>query len=191
MRVGASVKNLRTGTTFTVLASADDSLTLKYESEAPTRTPDFPKHFHERWVEEFEIVKGRGRYWYDGDWHDAAAGETLRHEPGHPHVHPINSGDEPFEMIQTVRSAIPDPEGIQSTIAALYTLIDRHAAGRVAVTSMGYPVNPLYFAALGRALGQSASYDAAIPVLAQKAASATMGRLAIAMGVNPIDDKWL
>ena len=191
MKIGSSVLNKRTGSTITVLDFSDDSLVLRFESLAPTKVPDFPKHFHERWVEEFEIVKGRGRYWHGGAWHDVAAGETLRHEPGQPHVHPINSSDAPFEMIQRVKSLIPDPEGIQSTIAALFTLIDRHARGEVKLMPLGYPLNPLYFSGLGRVLGWSASYDAMIPVAIQKGSAATMGRLALAMGIRPIDEKWL
>lgn len=191
MKSGATVTNARTGTRFTLVEFGDDSLTLRYESKAPTRVPDFPKHLHERWIEEFEIVSGQGRYWIDGAWHDIAAGERVRHEPGHRHIHPINVGDAPFEMVQTVKSLAPDPEGIRSTFAVLFSLIDRHARGQVRLTSQGYPLNPLYFAALGRVLYAGGSYDGTIPLAAQKFTATTIGRLAVALGVNPIDETWL
>jgi quercetin dioxygenase-like cupin family protein len=190
MEIGASVTNPRTGTRLTLLDYGDDSLSLRYESSAPTRTPDLPKHLHEQWVEEFEIVSGRGRYWIDGSWHDAKAGERLRHEPGNRHVHPMNTGDAPFEMVQTVTALTPDPDGIRDTFAVLFSLIDRHANGQATLLPQGYPVNPLYFAALGRVLYAGGSYDGTIPMAAQKLTAATIGRLAMALGVNPIDDKW-
>src|SRR6056297_3786863 len=136
MKIGASVENVRTGSRITVVDVGDDTLTLKFESTAPTDVPDFPKHVHQRWVEEFEMIKGRGRYWANGDWHDISAGESVRHEPNTPHIHPINVGDEPFEMLQHVKSTIPDPDGIRDTIATLFTLMDRHAQGQVRLMTL-------------------------------------------------------
>ena len=190
LETGAELTNSRTGTHFTLLEMGDQEFALRYESDAPTRVPDFARHVHIDWDEEFEIISGQGRYWLDGEWQTMQVGDTVAFPSGKPHVHPMNDGDGKFEMIQRGRIALPDADRIRVTFSVLFSLFDRINEGRISANTMGYPKHPLKFAAIGKVLGDAGGFDAMLPIGAQRLAGATVGRLALAMGMDPIDDKW-
>lgn len=186
---GMNVVNPMTGSRIEIVEISDLEARLRYTSPR-TGVHEFSEHVHLSWDEEFKILGGTGAYQVDRKKHTASAGETVVLPHGHRHVHPTNCGDGDLVMEQTVRVLNGDTTAIPKTLGVLFTLFDWHGQGKIGRNAMGYPKNPLKFAAMGKVLGDAGGFDGMMPVALQKMAGATVGRLALAAGVKVIDPKW-
>ena len=101
--------NARTGTRFTLIEYGDDTLSLRTSRKRRQRCQTFRSTCTNAGSKSSRLC-GRGRYWIDGAWYEIVAGERISHEPGNRHIHPINSSEEPLEMVQTVKALSSDPE---------------------------------------------------------------------------------
>jgi len=81
------------------------------------------------------------------------------------------------------------PEAVTDVIGAFATMFGLAREGRA--DKRGFPKNPLQLAATARTLTKHRSFDAAIPIPFQLALSATLGRLAEALGYRGVYDRYL
>ncbi len=191
LEIGTTVTNARTRTLMTLEHMDETTFRVRYSSpEAPNRF-ELPGHVHENWDEEFAVLEGRARHKLDRDWCGIGEGDTVTLPRGKPHIHPFGVGDGPSVIVQSGTVVNGRPDAIRETLGVLFSLIDRQARGTIALARSGYPTNPLIFAALGKVLGDNGSFDARFPIPFQKFGAATLGRLAVAMGTDVIDEKYL
>ncbi|NNE81546.1 MAG: cupin domain-containing protein [Silicimonas sp.] len=187
-KIGDSIVIELTGTTITIQDVNATGGKLLWESDQVTGIPEVPKHVHDSWQESFEIVKGSGRYFLNG-WHTAKAGDVIQMPAKMPHVHPMAEGETPFEMIQTIQTAKTDEKQIMDTIGVLFSLFERRNHAPQKFDKLGFPKNPIHFAAAGKLLGDAGGFDARFPVWAQKLGGQTFGRLALMLH-DPVAPKW-
>ena len=155
---------------------------------APEGPPGLAEHLHLAWTESFEIVAGRAHYQLEGVRHGAAAGDTVVFPPGRRHIHPWNAGAAALVYRQRTAFDRPDPRATQDVLGAVATLAGLARAGKV--NARGAPRNPLRLAVLLKALTAHGSYDANLPLLAQRVLAATLGNLAAALGYRATDPHY-
>ena len=80
-------------------------------------------------------------------------------------------------------SAVNDVLGVFATINGL--------AREGKIGKKGLPKNPLQFAATLRTLVKHEGFDAAVPISIQRGTSATLGRLAEALGYRGVYERYL
>ena len=108
--------------------------------------------------------------------------------PGVPHVHPWNTGSDQMVFRHTNDFGATTPEALTDVIGAFATMFGLAREGKVG--KRGLPKNPLQLAATARTLTRHRSFDAAIPIPVQLAVSATLGRLAEALGYRGVYDRY-
>src|SRR5215216_627625 len=59
-----------------------------------------PAHIHTTFTEVFEILRGRAKYWIDGETCTAFTGDRILMPAGVPHVHPWSNSDEELHVRQ-------------------------------------------------------------------------------------------
>ena len=186
--VGFSTVEPRTGTRTRVVEGTDMGWVLEVECPAGA-PPHILEHVHQGWDETFEILEGRANYKLDGRQGSAAKGETIPMPPGQTHIHPWNAGDGVMVYRQTNKFDRPAPEALHDVIGVFATINGLAREGKVG--SKGLPKNPLQFAATLRTLVKHEGFDAAVPVGAQRALSATLGRVAEAFGYRGVYPRYI
>ncbi|WP_424989825.1 cupin domain-containing protein [Fluviibacterium sp. S390] len=190
---GTIAINRLTGSRWEVLEGAAETGSCGFSIKItcqPRAAPDVSEHVHLDWDETFEILSGHATYSLQGEAYTAVAGDTLEMPPRQSHVHPWNDGDEPLVYIQRARFPAPQPGAFEETFGVILTLFGM-AAKPGLLNRRGMPRDLLAFAAMGRAFGRYRNYDAAVPILLQRAASATLGRLAEARGIPAINPAYI
>lgn len=84
----------------------------------------------------------------------------------------------------------PHPDAVRDTLGILFTANAWIAENRMATTPGGLPKNPLKLAATVRLLARGGSYDVRFPTWLQDLVGATLGRLAMALGVDMVDPRY-
>jgi quercetin dioxygenase-like cupin family protein len=110
-----------------------------------TGRESFPLHFHPKWKERFEIVRGRARCLIDGQESEGGPGHVFVCPPGVAHWHPWSVSDEELCFRQIVEVDPPDLEGLLTGIRIGLALNGLARAGKV--NRKGYP-DPLQSALL-------------------------------------------
>lgn len=146
----------------------------------PGTGPSILEHLHDTWTETFEVLSGSAQYHLAGKHFTAQAGETVVMPARVAHVHPWNAGEEMMVYRQTSRFATPSREAVQDTLGSFATMNGLAREGKV--DARGLPKHPLQLAATLRALGRHGGYSTRLPITAQKLLSATLGRVAEALG---------
>jgi len=140
-------------------------------------------------METFEILQGSAICRLGGAEHRLAAGESIVMPPKVPHAHPWNAGPGVMVYRQTNDFGASTPDAVDDVLGAFATIHGLAREGRVG--KRGLPRNLLQFAATGRAYTKHGSFDAAMPILLQVGLSATLGRLAEALGYRAVYDRYL
>ena len=151
--------------------------------------PAFLPHVHRTWTETFEILQGSASCRLGTAEHTLAAGDSIVMPPNVPHVHPWNTGSGVMVYRQTNDFGVSTPEAVDDVLGAFATMFGLAREGRVG--KRGMPKNLLQFAATGRALTKHGGFDAAVPIPLQLGLSATLGRLAEALGYRAVYDRYL
>ena len=151
--------------------------------------PGFLAHVHRTWTETFEILQGSAICRLGVTELSLAAGERLVRPPKVPRVHPWNAGSGVMVYRQTNDFGASTPEAVDDVLGAFATI---HGLAREwRVGKRGMPRNLLQFAATGRALTKHGGFDAAVPIPLQLGLSATLGRLAEALGYRAVYDRYM
>ncbi|HEX4824186.1 MAG TPA: hypothetical protein VFV19_07715 [Candidatus Polarisedimenticolaceae bacterium] len=151
--------------------------------------PAFLAHMHRTWTETFEILQGSATYRLGTAQGDLTVGERIVMPPKVPHVHPWNTGSGVMVYRQTNDFGASTPEAVHDVLGAFATIFGLAREGRVG--KKGMPKNLFQFAATGRALTKHGGFDASIPIALQVGLSATLGRLAEALGYRAVYDRYL
>ena len=159
------------------------------EVHSPQGAPAFLAHVHRTWTETFEILQGSAICRVGAAEHRLAAGESIVMPPKAPHVHPWNAGTGVMVYRQTNDFGASTPDAVDDVLGAFATIHGLAREGRVG--KRGLPRNLLQFAATGRAYTKHGSFDAAMPIPLQLGLSATLGRLAEALGYRAVYDRYL
>jgi quercetin dioxygenase-like cupin family protein len=159
------------------------------EVHCPQGSTPFPPHLHQVWTETFEILEGSGTCRLGAEEHRLTRGESIVMPPGVPHVHPWNTESGHMVFRHTNDFGATTPEALTDVLGAFATMFGLAREGKVG--KRGLPKNPLQLAATARTLTKHRSFDAAIPIPVQLAVSATLGRLAEALGYRGVYDRYL
>lgn len=151
--------------------------------------PAFLPHLHTTWTETFEIVQGSATCRLGSEEHKLTAGQSIVMPPNISHVHPWNTGTGVMIYRQTNDFGAVTPEAVDEVLGTFATLFGLAREGRV--NKKGMPKNLLQFAAMGRMLNKHGGFDASIPIPLQLSLSATLGRLAEALGYRGVYDRYL
>jgi len=100
--------------------------------------------------------------------------------PRVPHVHPWNAGDTEMVYRQVNDFGRPDRAAVQEVLGVFATINGLAEEGKIG--RRGLPKNPLQLAATLRTLARYGGFDAKLPIPLQQLVSATLGRLAEALG---------
>ena len=146
-------------------------------------------HVHRTWTETFEILQGTASYRLGTDVHTLRTGETIVMPPGVPHVHPWNTGSGVMIYRHINDFGASTPEAVDEVIGAFATINGLAREGRIG--KKGIPKNPLQAAATIRTLTKHGAFDAVVPITLQLGLSATLGRLAEALGYRAVYDRYL
>jgi len=146
-------------------------------------------HVHRTWTETFEVLQGTASYRLGTGVHLLRTGETIMMPPGVPHAHPWNTGLGIMVYRQTNDFGAATPEAVYEVLGAFATLNGLAREGRTG--KKGMPKNPLQAAATIRTLTKHGGFDAAVPIPLQLGLSATLGRLAEALGYRAVYDRYL
>ena len=152
---------------------------------APYVTP----HVHPNWTETFEILDGTASYRLGTAVQVIRAGESITMPPGVPHIHPWNTGSGIVVYRQTTDFGAVSPEAVHEVLGAFATINGLAREGRIG--RKGMPKNPFQAAATIRTVTKHGAFDAAVPIMVQRLVSATMGRLAEALGYRAVYDRYL
>jgi quercetin dioxygenase-like cupin family protein len=191
IRAGFETTDPRTQTRTVLVKGAEETggrgwvLEVHCPEGAPAASP---AHFHETWVETFEILEGTAAYLLGGEQRTLRKGENVLMPAGVRHVHPWNTGAGEMVYRQTNDGATT-PDAVTEVLGALATLNGLAREGRVGKN--GLPKNPLQFVATGLIYTRHGVYDAAVPAAIQKGLAATLGPLAEALGYRGIYDRYL
>ena len=147
------------------------------------------EHVHLTWSETFEILQGVAAYKLGGKEHPINARETVLMPPGVPHVHPWNTGSGMMVYRQTNDFGETNPNAVHDVLGVFATINGLAREGRIG--HKGLPKNPLQFAATLRTLTRYGGFDANVPIPVQRALSATLGRLAEALGYRGVYPRYL
>jgi len=146
-------------------------------------------HVHRTWTETFEILQGSASCRLGTAVQTLRAGETVVMPPGIAHVHPWNTGSGVMIFRQTNDFGASTPEAVHEVLGAFATINGLAREGRIG--RKGIPKNPLQAAATIRTLTKHGGFDAAVPIPLQLGLSATLGRLAEALGYRAIYERYL
>ena len=146
-------------------------------------------HVHSTWTETFEILEGTASYRLGSETRTLQAGETIVMPPRVPHVHPWNTGSGVMVFRQINDFGASTPEAVHEVLGAFATINGLAREGRVG--KKGIPKNPLQAAATIRMLTKHGGFDAAVPIPLQLGLSATLGRLAEALGYRAVYERYL
>jgi hypothetical protein len=150
--------------------------------------PNILEHLHLTWTETFEILSGAAQYRLGGQRLTAASGARIVMPARVPHVHPWAAGDGAMVYRQTTRFETPSPRAVQDTLGSFATMNGLAREGKVSPS--GLPKNPLQLAATLRTLGRHGGYTTSLPIPVQQFASATLGRLAEALGYRGVYERY-
>jgi quercetin dioxygenase-like cupin family protein len=159
------------------------------EVHNPQGAAAFLAHVHRTWTETFEILQGSAICRVGAAEHRLATGERIVMAPDVPHVHPWNAGTGVMVYRQTNDFGASTPDAVNDMIGAFATLHGLAREGRVG--KKGLPKNLFQLAATGRAYAKLGTFDAAMPIAFQLGVSATLGRLAEALGYRAVYDRYL
>jgi mannose-6-phosphate isomerase-like protein (cupin superfamily) len=151
--------------------------------------PAFLPHVHRTWTEHFEILQGSATCRLGAAARRLETGDSIVMPPKVPHVHPWNTGSGVMVYRQTNDFGASTPQAVDDVLGAFATIHGLAREGRVG--KRGMPTNLLQFAATGRALTKHGGFDAAVPISLQLGLSATLGRLAEALGYRAVYDRYL
>ena len=151
--------------------------------------PAILAHLHRTWTETFEILQGSATCRVGAAELRVESGESVVMPPGVPHVHPWNTGSGVMVYRQTNDFGASSPEAVYDVLGAFATINGLAREGRVG--KKGLPKNLLQLAATGRTLAKHGGFDAAMPIPLQLGLSATLGRLAEALGYRAVYDRYL
>jgi len=148
-----------------------------------------PAHVHRTWTETFDILQGTASCRLGTTVHTLRTGERIVMPPGVPHVHPWNTGSGVMVFRHTNEFGASTPEAVHDVLGAFATINGLAREGRIGKN--GVPKNPLQAAATIRTLTKHGGFDAVLPISPQLAVSATLGRLAEALGYRAVYDRYL
>lgn len=151
--------------------------------------PAILEHVHRTWSETFAILQGSATCRLGGVKRALAEGETILMPPGVPHVHPWNTGAGVMVYRQTNDFHESNPDAVHDVLGAFATINGLAREGKVGKN--GLPKNPLQLAATLRTLTKHGGFDAKAPIALQRALSATLGRLAEAVGYRGVYPRYL
>jgi len=151
--------------------------------------PAILAHLHQTWTETFEILEGSAACRLGKKEHRLEQGESIVVPPGVAHVHPWNTGTGGMIYRQSNEFGASTAEAADEILGLLATINGLAREGRIG--RRGLPRNPLQFAATFRTLTKHGSFDAALPIPLQLGLSATLGRLAEALGYRGVYDRYL
>lgn len=189
IRAGFTIHNPLTQSRIEVLKSDAETAGrgwLLQVHTAPNMPPDIVEHIHLTWTETFTILSGTAYYSLDGVQKTAQAGDSFVVQPGQRHIHPWNAGSTEMVYQQSDDFGKSEPQAVQEVLGVFATTAA--LAGQGKVDAAGRPKNPLQLAAALRVLTRYGGYDASLPIGAQNAIAATLGRVAEWLGykgVNP------
>jgi len=192
IRAGFTIANPLTQSRTIVLKSDAETDGMGWLLEvhcAPGARADIAEHMHVEWTEHFEIVSGTAHYALDGVQGTIEAGASFTVLPGQRHIHPWSPGGSPMVYRQRNEFSRRSPEAVQDVLGVFATVAGLARDGKVDQT--GRPRNPLQLAATLRTLNRHGGYDASLPIQVQKILSATLGRLAEAMGYQGIYERFV
>jgi mannose-6-phosphate isomerase-like protein (cupin superfamily) len=191
IRAGFQTTDPITQTRILVVKSAEEMSGRGWVTEVycPQGSAPFPPHVHEIWTENFEILEGSATCRLGAKEHRVERGESIVMPPGVPHVHPWNTGSGQMVFRHTNDFGATTPQALTDVLGAFATMFGLAREGRVGKS--GLPKNPLQLAATARTLTKHRSFDATIPIPLQLALSATLGRLAEALGYRGVYDRYL
>ncbi len=192
IRKGFTIENPRTGSRTIVLKSDSETDGNGWELEIrclPNVGPDIAEHLHLAWTETFEIVSGSAYYKLDGVRNIARAGESFLVHPRHLHVHPWNAGETEMVYRQINRFEHRSPQAVQDVLGTFATIAGLTREGKVGAD--GRPKNPFQLAATMKTLNKHGGYDAKLSIPAQNVVSATLGRLAEALGYRAVYPRFV
>ena len=187
---GSKVTNPRTGTEWELIELGETNFVMRYSIPAGIDVPEIAEHYHSGWHEDFKVHSGSGTYRLGGKKGRISAGETVAMPEMVKHIHPYSSGAAPMVIDQIGSVPHPAPNAIRETLGFFFTMFEWEAQGRIALDKIGLPRHPMKFALAGRVLGRAGGYDARVPKPIADFGSATLGRLAEALGYHIIDPKW-
>jgi len=148
-----------------------------------------PAHVHRSWTQTFDILQGTASCRLGTTVHTLRTGERIVMPPGVPHVHPWNTGSGVMVFRHTNEFGASTPEAVHDVLGAFATINGLAREGRIGKN--GVPKNPLQAAATIRTLTKHGGFDAVLPISPQLAVSATLGRLAEALGYRAVYDRYL
>jgi mannose-6-phosphate isomerase-like protein (cupin superfamily) len=192
IKAGFHTTEPRTGTRTLVLkgTAETDGMGWVIEVTCPEGAPpSILEHVHTEWLETFEIVEGNARYKLNGRELGASKGDVIVMPAGQPHIHPWNAGVGPMVYRQTNEFARRSPEAVDDVLGVFASLNGLTHEGKVG--GRGLPKNPLQFAATLRTLVKHEGFDAAVPIFLQRFLSATLGRLAEALGYRAVYPRFV
>ena len=155
----------------------------------PGAGPAVLPHVHSTWTETFEILEGSAICRLGKDERRLDTGESIVMPPRVTHVHPWNAGSGVLVYRQTNDFGATTPDAVHDVLGVFATLHGLIREGRVG--KRGLPKNPLQFAASARMLNKHGGFDAAVPIPVQLGLSATLGRLAEALGYRGVYERYL
>lgn len=151
--------------------------------------PSILEHFHLTWTETFEILQGSATYRLGGVEHRLRTGERVVMPPGVKQVHPWNTGAGAMIYRQTNDFGASTPEAVHDVLGAFATINGLAREGKIG--RKGLPNNPLQLAATMRTFVKHGGFDAQAPIALQRGISATLGRLAEALGYRGVYARYL
>jgi mannose-6-phosphate isomerase-like protein (cupin superfamily) len=192
IRAGFETTDPRTQTRSVVIQGAEETGGRGWvlEVHCPEGAgPAILRHVHLRWSETFEILEGTAAYVLGDVEHTLKSGGSIRMPPGVPHVHPWNVGSGEMVYRQTNDFGSVSPDAVDDILGAFATINGLAREGKIG--RKGLPKNPLQLAATLRTLTKHEGFDAAVPIAIQRVASATLGRVAEALGYRGVYAKYL
>lgn len=151
--------------------------------------PAIQEHIHLTWSETFEILQGSATYKLGGKEHAINTGESVLMPPAVPHIHPWNTGSGMMVYRQTNDFSEADPTAVHDVLGVFATINGLAREGKIGWK--GLPKNPLQMGASVRALTRHGGFDANMPIPMQRALSATLGRLAEALGYRGVYPRYV
>lgn len=109
--------------------------------------------------------------------------------PGVSHVHPWNTGTGAMVYRQTNDFGEVDPGAVHDVLGVFATINGLAREGKIG--KRGLPKNLLQFAATLRTLVRHGGYDAKVPIALQRVLSATLGRVAEALGYRGVYSRYV
>jgi hypothetical protein len=192
---------IRAGFTITNPLTQSRTIVLKSDAEtdgmgwllevhcAPGACADIAEHLHTEWIERFEIISGTAYYALGGQQHMLEAGGSFTVLPGQRHIHPWSAVDSPMVYRQANDFGRRSPEAVQEVLGVFATVAGLARDGKV--DQAGRPKHPLQLAAMLRTLNRHGGYDVRLPIPVQNILSATLGRLAGAMGYHGVYERFV